>query len=871
MPLTPGTRLGRYDIVSPLGAGGMGEVYRAKDTQLGREVAIKVLPESFAADPDRRARFEREAQAVAALSHPNIVAVHDTGLHTPGGPASAQAFVVMELLAGETLSGRLAAGALPVRKAVEIAVQIARGLGAAHGKGLVHRDLKPDNVFLLEDGQVKILDFGLARQTTPAAPSGAAETVAATDPGTVMGTIGYMAPEQVRGQAVDARADVFAFGVVLYEMVSGSRAFQRETAADTMTAILTQDPPEITGSRPDFPPALDRIIRHCLEKNPNERFESARDVAFALEALSGSSPSGVAQASAALAPSARRSRSPILIGALILAAAAAGIATGRMLAGSAPPALTFTMKTFEPQSIFNARFMPDGETVVFSSALTGNSPQLFEIRSGTMEARPFGPPRTHLLAVSSKGELAVFTGATYQNHRLFTGTLARMTLEGAPRPWLDDVREADWSPDGASLAVIRDVGGRDALEYPAGTKLYEANGYLSDPRVSPDGTRVAFMEHPQRYDDRGFVKVVDRSGAVTSLAGEFWGEEGVVWAPDGSAVYFGASALAAEGRNAGGMSYQIYRVAADGRGTAAFALTSPGDFTIHDMAADGRWLATRDETRYGIVARGAGQTDERDLTWLNKSWGPSLSHDGQRVLFSDGNGGPDYAVVWLKTDGSPVVRLGDGDNRGASPDGKWALGLITSRFELLAYPLGAGDPVRLDTKPVTHLQDAAWLSDSASVAIAGSEPGKPPRYYRLPLAGGPPTPLLPAEVSQAILSPDGRTALGLTADGTVAIYPLDAGPARKLGRIDADDFPFAFSDDARSVFIQRVGTIPAVVDRMDVATGKRTFFREFAPADRSGLVRIYFGGAVMRADGSAYAYGYVKRPSVLFVVDSLAR
>jgi serine/threonine protein kinase len=334
MSLAAGTRFGPYEILSPLGAGGMGEVYRARDTRLAREVAIKVLPASFASDADRRARFEREAQAVAALSHPNIVAIHDTGLHPLQEPHSHSGqpllYVVMELLAGQTLRDRLASGALPVRKAVEIAVQIARGLGAAHGKGLVHRDLKPENVFLLEDGQVKILDFGLARQAVASEHSGATQTIAATDPGTVMGTVGYMAPEHVRGQAVDARTDVFAFGAALYEMVSGTRAFQRETAADTLTVILTQDPRELVGSRPDLSPALDRIIRHCLEKNANERFQSARDVAFALETLSTvSTSSSVLVEVAAPARHARITWLPWAVAAVaLLVAAASWLLTG---------------------------------------------------------------------------------------------------------------------------------------------------------------------------------------------------------------------------------------------------------------------------------------------------------------------------------------------------------------------------------------------------------------------------------------------------------------------------------------------------------------------------------------------------------------
>jgi Tol biopolymer transport system component len=279
--MNPGTRLGPYEVIGPLGAGGMGEVYRARDTRLQREVAIKVLPASFAHDATRRARFERETQAVAALSHTNILAIFDTGVH------DGQLFAVTELLDGDTLRARLDSGALPARKAIDIATQIARGLAAAHEKGIVHRDLKPENVFLLRDGLVKILDFGLA---TPAATSaGATETVAAmTDPGTVMGTVGYMSPEQVRGQALDARTDLFALGAVLYEMLSGTRAFRGDTPADIASAVLREEPPELASPRGDLPPALERIVRHCLERNPGDRFQSARDVVFALETLSGS-------------------------------------------------------------------------------------------------------------------------------------------------------------------------------------------------------------------------------------------------------------------------------------------------------------------------------------------------------------------------------------------------------------------------------------------------------------------------------------------------------------------------------------------------------------------------------------------------------
>ena len=314
--MKPGDTIGSYQVLAKLGEGGMGEVYKARDTRLDRDVAIKVLPELVAHDADRLSRFEREAKAVAALSHPNILAVHDTG--TDGG----RAYVVMELLDGETLRERLAAGPLPLRKAVDAAVQMARGLAAAHEKGLVHRDLKPDNVFLTHDGQVKILDFGLAKAAARMG-SGVTETaVALTNPGSVMGTVGYMAPEQVRGTPVDARADLFALGAVLYEMLTGRRAFQRDTAAETMTAVLREDPPEWSGTQAAVSPALDRIVRHCLEKDPGERFQAARDVAFALEALVGAGPSasGGASPPALAAAAGRRRRGRVVIASVAVAA-----------------------------------------------------------------------------------------------------------------------------------------------------------------------------------------------------------------------------------------------------------------------------------------------------------------------------------------------------------------------------------------------------------------------------------------------------------------------------------------------------------------------------------------------------------------------
>src|SRR5690349_9914311 len=370
MPLTPGNKLGTCEILAPLGAGGMGEVYRARDVVLGREVAVKVLPSGFTTDPDRLRRFGQEAQAAAALNHPNVLVIYHVG-EQDGAP-----YIVSELLEGETLRDRLRAGALPVRKAVDLAMQAASGLAAAHDKGIVHRDLKPENLFITNDGQIKILDFGLAKLTRPDVhePAGQHATVTAgTGAGLILGTVGYMSPEQVRAQAVDSRTDIFSLGAILYEMLSGTRAFQGETPADTMSAILREEPPPLTATISSVPPALERIVRHCLEKNPYERFQSARDLKFDLSELSSpslTSGSGVGASLPVPPVTSRRSRTALLAmaAAVLLVLAAGG---GWLAHAPVAPQPTFQRLTFRRGIVSMARFAQDRKTIVYGAAWEG--------------------------------------------------------------------------------------------------------------------------------------------------------------------------------------------------------------------------------------------------------------------------------------------------------------------------------------------------------------------------------------------------------------------------------------------------------------------------------------------------------------------
>jgi len=852
MSLAPGTRLGPYEIMALLGAGGMGEVYRARDTKLGREVAIKVLPAGLADHPEALLRFEREANAVAQLSHPNILAIHDFGRE------GEIVYAVMELLDGETLRARLSSGALPARKAVDLAAQIAEGLAAAHEKGIIHRDLKPENVFVTLDGRVKLLDFGLAKRKGPGGgPDSGFPTIEHTGPGTVMGTARYMSPEQVRGEAVDHCSDIFSFGAVLYEMLTGKRAFGRETPAESMTAILKEDPPEITANGSAPSPALERIVRHCLEKKPGERFQSARDIAFALHALSGSAITGMPAPVAA-----RRGWRPRLLGfagAVVLVVGGLALyRAGQKAERRLAEGVIFRQMNYQSLPIFQAFFGPDGESVVYSAALEGNVPELYILHPEYPDPRPLGLPRTHLLAISSKGELAVLTKASFIAHRQFTGTLAHVPLGGtAPREILEDVSQADWSPDGSALAAIHEVEGKNRLEFPIGHVLYETAGYLSDPRFSPSGDRVALFDHPSKGDDRGTVIVVDLSGGRKILAGPYWGEEGLAWSPDGGEVLFTATAA--------GRAQTLYGVTLSGR--LRVALRSAGGLTMHDISRNGRWLVTRDDWRNGIAALPPGAAVERDLSWLDYSLAPYLSHDGRLLLFQDASvtAGLNYAVCLRGTDGGPVVRLGEGAARGLSPDAKWALAIVHNPPQVVVYPTGAGEALRLPLGDLQSAQGASWFPDGKHVIVRGNEPGKVSRCYAQDVAGGLPRPITPEGTSNCLVSPDALRILYAKPDGTWQLQRLQDGATEIMPGLTPGDQVIRWSADGRGLCVYRPSQVPFRLERLDLATARRELIREVAPLDRTGVLNGW--GAALTDDYQSYAYDYARMTSQLFVVE----
>ena len=680
-----GSWIGKYEILSKLGEGGMGEVWRAHDEQLHRQVALKILPGEVARDAGRRARFEQEARALAALNHPNIVAVYEFGQDTSDGQD--RLFLVSELVEGESLRAILDRGRMPGRRAVEIGIQMADAMAAAHAAGIVHRDLKPENVMLTEAAVVKVLDFGLAKQAGPTQAESTL-TIPITQPGTVMGTVGYMSPEQVRGANADHRSDIFSFGAVLYEMLAGRRAFQAESQVETMNAILHADPPEAAPEPGAIPAALAGILRRCLEKRPEQRFQSAADLAFALRSVGSGSVSG-AQAALAAAPSTGRGWIWPAVATIAGAALFGGgfILRDRTLPQSNPQ---FQRITFRRGLVNNARFSADGRSIVYAAAWDGAPAHIYMAIPGDPESRDLGLPEgSKLLAVSANSEVA-FSHPPFDEWG--SGTLARGSISGGQmRPWLEGVVDADWSPDGASLAVLRMVDGKARLEYPVGKVLVDQLQFPYQAiRVSPDGRRIAYVAFTGSGSRLG-IGAMDVSSGKAQMLGPVSGqvthtEVALAWSPDGNEIWFRSFDA-----DEAGTLYGI-----DRKGRKRVVARFPGQSTIFDIARGGRVLLRTDSSQIGILAKGPGDAAERDLSVLDSSLLAGISDDGSVIAASiTGEGAGQKGSVYMrKLDGSQPIRVGDGRAFVLSPDGKWISGYSSAdganrQYHLL--PTGAGE------------------------------------------------------------------------------------------------------------------------------------------------------------------------------------
>jgi Tol biopolymer transport system component len=870
LPLAAGRKLGPYEVVSLIGSGGMGEVYKARDARLGRDVAIKVLSASITNESERLKRFEQEARAVAALNHPNILTIYEIEAHD-GCP-----YLVSEVLEGETLQQRLREGSLPVRKSLDIAVQTAHGIAAAHEKGIVHRDLKPANIFITTDGRIKILDFGLAKLTQPDAQpdvtqSNAIDRGPVTEEGVVLGTVGYMSPEQVRGKPADARSDIFALGTILYEMLSGKRAFQRDSSADTMAAILKEDPPELSGEGKPIPPAVDRVVRHALEKNPNERFQSARDFAFDLESLSSLS-SGSGSAAARASSEAQAASMGKKLGAAVAALALLCIAiagtwlVARQSLHAAAP--NFSRLTFRRGFIVSAQFMPDAQSIRYTAAWDGAPVEVYEQRLDSPEARTVGLPRgTEILSISAAGELAVLLNQHVAGPFQYSGTLAEVAASGsAPRELSDDIAAADWSPDGKQLAIVRYSQTAETLEYPIGKVLYKSTAWMGDPRVAPDGRHIAFVDHDDNSDDGGSIAVIDLSGNKKELTKRWSSARGLAW--HGNEIYFTASVT--------GPARALFAVTLDGRQRSVAA--SPGSMILFDVAKDGRALFTQNDERMEMAVVGVhDDAPPRALGWLDWSLVTDITPDGKTVVFGESGEGEKaaYGTYIRKTDGSPAIRLGDGGAGALSPDGKWVAspdGYGAGMPGVNILPVGVGQPRHLADADIRGLT-LNWTADSKSVIYTHMEKDGHFCVYSESIDGTNRKPITPPDESygpaRGGVSPDGKFLLALRyADQTMMLIPLDgSGAPRPVPAIHEGEYARHWSSDGKSVFLQTRGDIQtgSEVIKLDLATGKREVIKTILPADRAGFAGN--DGELVSSDGSTIAFSYSRTLSTLYVLE----
>jgi Tol biopolymer transport system component len=836
----------------------MGEVYRARDTRLGRDVAVKVLPETLSSDAGRLRRFEKEARSASSLNHPNIVTIHDIGT------AEGVSYIAMELVDGMTLRELLADGALPTKRLLAIGAQVADGLAKAHAAGIVHRDLKPENVMVTKDGFVKILDFGLAKLTQAEDSGGAtqAPTVSGgTEPGIVVGTVSYMSPEQTLGKALDFRSDQFSFGSMLYEMVAGKKAFARATGPETMAAIIREEPEPLASAATCTPVPLRWIVERCLAKDPEERYAATRDLARDLGRLK----DGISEASASGAFAGAPAAAPHALPSKWLAATAlalvGGVAIGVFATRRGPaPVADYRAVTYRRGTMDQARFAPDGQTIIYTARWEGNAPQLYSTRADSAETAALPLPSAFLSAISSSGKLAVGLlrdGAV---------TLAEMSLAGgAPREILEGTRFADWSPDGRGLAVIN----RGNLEFPIG-KVLGRPGELAAlffPRFSPDGREIAAIERLRGDVEASSVVVFDVATGRKRTVSSGWGfAAGLAWHPRTGEIWFSP-------RDTLPGSVLMLCAVSPSSGKSRVIARPPGVTLVQDIAADGRVLLRVDDWHESTMYGRVGSPAETNLSWLDFSRVADLSEDGRTVILGEGGrgGGARGSVYLRRTEGSPATRLGDGTPLSLSPDGKWVIaepGTIPDR--LFVIPTGAGQSKEFRMEGMRYAPGAVWMHDSKHFLFQVRAGEKPWQNYVQDLSGGAPRPFGPEGFGVGgPVSPDGKVAI-LNAAGRRGwfLYPMGGGEPRPIPGLGPDVIDVLRWDaTGGAVFVRKEKPPGVEIWRLDVETGRQEKVGDIWPSDPTGTDGI--DTIMLTPDGKTYAYSFMRQLSTLFVVSGL--
>jgi hypothetical protein len=878
MTLSPGARLGPYEVLAPLGAGGMGEVYRARDTRLSREVALKVLPADVSEDRNRLKRFEREALAASALNHPNIVTIYDIG------SADSISYIAMERVVGSTLRELLVAGPLSIKKLLQISTQVADGLAKAHEAGIVHRDLKPENVMVTRDGLVKILDFGLAKLTGSAAGSGSGEgaTQTGTSPGMAVGTVGYMSPEQASGEAVDFRSDQFSFGSILYEMATGKRAFHKKTGVDTLAAVLNEEPEPIGHINPAAPAPLRWIVERCHAKEPENRYASTRDLARELASLRdhlSETSSGAIVAVEAARP--RRRWGVLGLAVALLAALAGTYWLGRRVERAHISSPRYRQLTFSSAGISTARFAPDGQTIVYAAQWEGKPPELFAVRLDSPETRSLGLPPAHILSISASGQMAILLqppfalSPRFPHNELslhdrfvdYSGTLAEVPMAGgAPRELLEDIMFADWAPNGRDLAVVHRSGGRARVEFPIGKTINAKEvepgdgDLLNHVRISPGGDSVAFKDWGMFLLENG-VGPVRLLGTAYEIAwsrptGEIWWS----WLTPGAT--------------------EIHATTRAGRDRLVTTLA--GDFVLYDISADGRVLLGRVVESSEILGSFPGEGRERNLSHLERSTAVDLSANGEELLLNETQTVYHLSVYLRRTDGNAAKRLSENAKATAlSPDGKFVLaqeryGQEATRPVLI--PTGAGQPKTVVGAVEPRGDDPfgflGFFPDGRRIFLWGPENGSGNRAWVQNIDGGKPRAVTPEDVRSPVLLGDGRFICARAPDWDWYLYPTETGEPRKVAGIFPGEEPIRSTPDGKWLYIRGAeelkpgeNLMTTRVYRLDPWTGRRELWKEIPPVNPrtgGGISTILFS-----ADGKICVYTHHQFSVELILAEGL--
>ena len=871
MIFSAGQSFGVYTIIAPLGRGGMGEVYRARDTRLGREVALKVIREDSADDPLRAIRFEQEARAASSLNHPNIVVIYEIGDAPLPDRAHPLRYLAMELLEGRSLSSILAGEPIPLRRALDWASQLADGLARAHESGIVHRDLKPSNVLVTTDGHVKILDFGLAKLREPSrkdteSPTAAGEAL--TSPGTVVGTVGYMSPEQTRGEPAEAASDQFSLGCILYEMLTGRAAFDRSSPVETLSAILRDEPEPIEQLNPKVPAPIRWIVERCLAKSAGDRYVSTRDLARDLQTFREHSSAGAVRILPPVVPVHRRRRllgAAIVAALLLLGAGATLVLTGTLKPRSEPD---FRRLTFRPGVVWRALFVPNSDAILYTASWQGTPARSYlTIPESLGNDRSLDSDAQLPMAYSGDGsQVLVLLGRSRAaiNAR---GTLAWWpALGGKPRPILQNAGWADWSEPLNRLAVVRDTGAERVLDVRKadGTlerSVFRTSGGLSYVRFSPDGKTIAFFHHPSRYDGAAEVRIAETGRPVSrALTPRFPHCAGLDWNQRTGEVWFTASQTDTS-------SGTVWKVSAGGRLRPVKSL--PDFFTLHDVSSSGtRCLLVSSAGGMALFVRRSG-SPPKDLTWLGSSLITDVSSDGGHLLFEDSGAGEKSLGMWTRpADGGEALRIGTAALGKFAPDGRSIVALtpqLSGPQQLILVPVGPGAVRQLTSSKASHSTPSFAGPDT--ILFVRSDAGRS-EVWRMATDGTGAQSLGAEGCDMPSASPSGLLFLcrGGEAKGALFLFPMSRGSGRKLYELPdgktinyarwngSGEQVFAVTRDLRFLTIEASSGRVLASESIDLGEG----------VGSDSLI-----GAAFSADATVQAYSFDRFSSGLYLADGL--